>query len=150
MAGSLIILAVFISSCRSFVVGYLITRGNPNISLMAVQNIVAFLIAVPMCVVVAVEILNGFEFKYTDFLIGGLSGVMSMIAGVTSIYVVVKGKAGSADAIIQTYSIFLMMIDMIFELRTPTYLQGTSITLAFLSTLTIFYGNRKKKEESES
>ena len=74
-------------------------------------------------------------------IVGMTGGVLNLLCSVISITVVIKGKAGPADALVETSSLFLVIIEAVMFLRLPNYLQYIGIGLAFVSTLLIMKGS---------
>ena len=114
---------------------------------MGLQSIVTITIAIPMNVMFFISWLNGFEFETIELFYGTIIGFSGTFILIFSVFVVVKGKAGAADALIETNTFICVLVDWLLFLRKPTMIQLFCIGLAFSSTLVIIIGNKHKNSK---
>jgi hypothetical protein len=77
---------------------------------------------------------NEFEYNIIDVLIGSFGGFLNLVITFMTLTVVVKGKAGTSEALIETSTIFQTFLDAFIELRFPNILQYSGIALALLAS----------------
>ena len=116
---------------------------NSKISIIAVQNIVNFSVSGPISIMFIYVAHNGFEFTYMDLFYGIVTGILNLVVSFLTMIAVIKGKPGAADALIETSTIFVTILDSLIFLRTPTNLQIFCILLSFCATVIIVMTNKK-------
>ena len=84
---------------------------------------------------------QGFIFEWIDMFYGSIGGILNLIWSVLAVMVVIKGRAGPADALIESSSLFLTLFEAVLFARLPNTLQYLGIGLAFISTLLILKGS---------
>ena len=120
-------------------------KQNSKISITAVQNLASFLTSVPLIVIFIHMISNGLKYKFIDFVYGTMSGIITLAVCFLAMNAVIKGKPGAADALIETSTILVIILDSVLFLRTPTILQVFCILLSFCATVIIVMTNRKQQ-----
>ena len=83
-----------------------------------------------------------FRFETNDLIYGMIGGILNLICSIMSVIVVVKGHPGPADALVETSSIFLTIIEAFTFYRIPNLLQYIGIALSFVSTGFIIVGSQ--------
>ena len=142
IACCLVILTNLLYVLKNLLVAQFFTNQNQNISIFALQSIITFIVSTPMNVMFLISWLNGFEFEAIDLFYGTIIGCLGAILLYLSVFIVVKGKAGSADALMETNTFILGLMDWLLFSRKPTLIQLICIGLAFCSTLVIIFGNQ--------
>ena len=144
LACCMVVLAMLMFILKYFLTALFFTNQNSKINVIALQSLVTLLANVPMSMLFLIYYLNGFQFESIDMLYGSIIGISGTFILSLSMLVVVKGKAGAADALIETNTFICTLLDWILFSRKPTILQLFCICLASLSTLMIIIGSRSK------
>ena len=146
IACSLVLVNVVLHISRNMLVAQFFSNQNQKINVIGLQSIVTFIIAIPINIMFFISWLNGFEFELIELFYGIIVGFLSAFLLYLSVFVVVKGKAGAADALIETNTFILALLDWLLFSRQPTMIQLLCIGLAFCSTLVIIIGNQGKRK----
>ena len=119
--------------------------GEAFDEIFVVQILINFVVSFVMLIIgIVFYIFFNFRFDTIDLIYGIIGGVLNLICSIMSVIVVVKGHPGPADALVETSSIFLTIIDAIVFFRVPNIFQYIGIGLSFISTGFIIVGSHHK------
>jgi hypothetical protein len=116
----------------------------PRSEMIMTHNIVNFIVTLPIVIYFGyVSYTNEFEYSISDVLIGSFGGFLNLVITFMTLTVVVKGKAGTSEALIETSTILQTFLDAFLKFRFPNILQISGIVLAFLASCIIIKANYK-------
>ena len=98
----LVFLTMLLYVLKNLLVALFFINQNPKIKVLALQSIVTFSISIPINISFFISWLYGFEFETIELLYGTIIGFVGAFILFLSVFVVVKGKAGAADALVET------------------------------------------------
>ena len=93
-----------------------------------------------MFIVFMADIIRGFRFSLFDFLLAQVTGVLWTYSTFIIAYVNIRGKAGTSDALIETWVVYQTVLDAIFFGRIPNVLQIIAIIIGFSASLIVVFG----------
>ena len=126
---------------RNLVYKMYFKSSGPFDEIFIIQILVNFTVSVGMLIIGVFYYIRGFRFEWIDLLYGSIGGILNLIWSLLSVMVVIKGRAGPADALIESSSLFLTLMEAVLFARLPNSLQYFGIGLAFISTLLIIKGS---------
>ncbi|CAI2372527.1 unnamed protein product [Moneuplotes crassus] len=92
---------------------------------------------------IALEV-EGFEFALHEYIAATVGGIILSLSGYLIAYVNVRGKAGVADALIETSVIYQTVLEIALFSRFPNTLQYIGLILGFGATLFLILCNHVK------
>ena len=120
----------FLYCLKNVVITKHFIKQNSKISITAVQNLASSLASVPLIIIFIHIASNGLKYKLIDFVYGTMSGIISLAVCFLATIAIIKGKPGAADAIIESSTILVVILDSFLFFRIPTLLQIVCIILS--------------------
>ena len=141
------ILLLFVSSAlialRTVIMKYFLAYGENQVNVSAFYNFYSFIQNVLILCVFIIDINNGFTFRLIDIILAQTTGMLWSIWSFIIAYVNLRGKAGTSDALIETWVIYQTMLDAAIFGRIPNTLQIISIFIGVSASIIIVLGYRK-------
>lgn len=114
----------------------------PRSQMIGMHNTINCIVTVPIFLYfIYISYNNELQYTIYDVLIGSFGGFLNLVITFMTLCVVVKGKAGTSEALIETSNILQTFLDAVLEQRFPNILQYIGIILGFLATLMIIKSN---------
>lgn len=112
---------------RNVIVKYFFARNDDNINVSAFTNLRGIIFEIGFFALFLIEVSNGFEFTWKEFIYGSFGGVLTSLAMFLMTYVNVRGKGGTSDAIIETCVIYQTILDALIFGRLPNFMQVSGV-----------------------
>ncbi|CAI2371550.1 unnamed protein product [Moneuplotes crassus] len=133
-------LAVFLEALIGIVVKYFLAFKDNKAN---VSSFYAFFIGIldSICVIILIVLLNtGFDITWKEIGLAQASSILYAFAQFTMAFAILKGKAGTASALIETVGVYQTIIEAVVYSRFPNVWQIIGIALAFLASIMIVLG----------
>ena len=145
----LLVVSTFLVSIRIVLIKYFLAHGENQADISVFSNIYSFIQNLIMLIVLIVHICYGFTFSLVDFLLAQTTGILWTYSIFIIVYVNLRGKAGTSDALIETWVVYQTILDAIFFGRIPNIIQIIAIIIGFSATLIIVFGYQRSKKTQE-
>ncbi|CAI2373320.1 unnamed protein product [Moneuplotes crassus] len=140
IACCLLLISLFLLCIRAVILKYYFgTAKEVNVS--ALFNFICFISDLSMIAWFIVLIIQEFDFTLYDFAYATVSSIIFSLCGYLIAYVNVRGKAGVADALIETALIYQTILEIIVFSRYPNTLQYTGLFLGISATFFLLLCN---------
>lgn len=145
--GMLAIILMFISlgilSMRSVIIKKFFAYNNNNVNISALAAFRGIIFDIGFFVVFIIELFYGFKVTNMDILMGICSGFLTSIVYTVIAFVNAKGKAGPADALVETSVIYQTILDALIFERYPNMLQIGGLAIGIAAIILILSQTHK-------
>ena len=147
-----LIFAILWLTTTTIVLKHYLAYGDNQVNVSAYFNFYNMLVGFIFFVCLLIDMVNGFEFPFIDFLISQSIGFLWCIVVSLMAYVNLRGKAGTSDALIETSVMHQAVLDAFIFGRIPNTIQIICVVVAFITCALIVLGyqySEKKKEPNK-
>ncbi|CAI2371632.1 unnamed protein product [Moneuplotes crassus] len=137
------IISGFFDVMRTAVLKYFY-GGVKEVNVSALFNFVMVFMEGSFCVYFIICVYQGFEYETLDLYVGILGGCLFSLSNYLYSYVIVRGKAGVANCLIESKNIIQTGLDILIFARFPNLHQYIGLTLGCFSILLLIISSNCK------